>query len=388
MATQGTTVRGEILGSSNGGEQQSFLVSRAPVLAGQEVEVREPQPPSASEMAVIAAEEGHDAVAIAPETGGGQDEIWVRWHEVPDFYASGPRDRHYVLDHVEGTLSFGDGRSGMIPPRGAANIRAARYSTGVGAAGNQPAATIVQLKTTVPYVDGVTNPAPAAGGVDAEAIPTLMERAPRLLRHGQRAVAAEDYEDLARLASPEVARAKCLPLFNPRLGIDGAVRPPHLGSVTVMVVPHSAEPKPLPSPVLLDRVQSFLRQRCPVTADVSVVGAFYVAVDVRADISLTSINRASDVQLAVSNALDGFLHPLTGGLDGTGWEFGRLPHRSDLYSLLQGIPGVDHVGALDFTIPALNYDPATVRDPDIVKMLLSLILVCAGTHRIRLGMEA
>ncbi len=41
-----------------------------------------------------------------------------------------------------------------------------------------------------------------------------------------------------------------------------------------------------------------------------------------------------------------FLHPLTGGDEGKGWEFGRIPHESDLYGLIESIPGVDYVDSL------------------------------------------
>ena len=51
---------------------------------------------------------------------------------------------------------------------------------------------------------------PARGGVDAETLASLRQRGPRAIRHHDRAVTIEDYEDLAMLASPEVARAKCV----------------------------------------------------------------------------------------------------------------------------------------------------------------------------------
>ena len=42
------------------------------------------------------------AVTTVADASGRLREIWVRWHEVTDFYASGPRDRHYVLDRFTG----------------------------------------------------------------------------------------------------------------------------------------------------------------------------------------------------------------------------------------------------------------------------------------------
>ncbi len=59
--------------------------------------MREPQRPApAEEQALIAELEGADAVTVTLDAAGQPDEIWVRWHAVPDFYQSGPRDRHYT----------------------------------------------------------------------------------------------------------------------------------------------------------------------------------------------------------------------------------------------------------------------------------------------------
>ena len=35
-----------------------------------------------------------------------------------------------------------------------------------------------------------------------------------------------------------------------------------------------------------------------------------------------------------------------GGVDGTGWEFGRAVFRSELYQRIEGLPGVDHTRRL------------------------------------------
>src|SRR6202035_861957 len=127
------------------------------------------------------------------------------WEEVNNFYGSRRHDRHYLLDHLTGIVTFGDGLKGSIPPI-SAKIRLAQYQTGGGVTGNKPVNSISQLKTTVPYIEKVTNLAPAAGGADTEEIADLLERAPTGTRHRGRAVTVEDYEDLARLASAAVAK--------------------------------------------------------------------------------------------------------------------------------------------------------------------------------------
>ncbi|MCB9101767.1 MAG: putative baseplate assembly protein [Anaerolineales bacterium] len=345
MAAQIVTLQEEILGSSDGSESKDFRTSRAPVLKDQQLEVRE-------------------------------SEVWVPWQEVSDFYGSGPQDRHYVIDHLTGAILFGDGRSGLIPPLGRGNIRMARYRTGGGTAGNKPAKTIVQLKTTVPYVDKVTNQIAASGGAEPETPSTLLERAPRTIRHRERAVTWEDYEDLARLASPAVARAKCVPLGNltkapldPKPAVDG--------TVSVIIVPSSDQPKPLPSQELLNRVRQYLQDHGPATAAVSVVGPLYLQIKVVAEIVPVSLEQVRTVERAIDEKLTHFLHPLTGGLDGNGWDFGRRPYRSDFYALLEAVPGVDYVRHLELKD---DEDVAGVKET-------GRFLVYSGEHNVEIVFE-
>jgi hypothetical protein len=346
MATQTVTIKDEALGSSDGSANQIFHTTRTPVLAGQQLSVREQEMPSVDELSIIEYDEGMDAVSVSSSTNDGQKQVWVRWHEVPDFYGSGPRDRHYVLDHLTGTVFFGNGSEGLIPPIGAGNLRLVQYRTGQGVSGNRPSGTITQLKTTVPYIEKVTNVEAATGGAEAETMESLLERAPRTIRHRNRAVTPEDYEDLGRLASPEVARTKCVPLYDLANDPDATAR--LLGTVSLMVVPRSIEAKPLPSLELISQVRDYIEARQIPTAKLIVVGPEYIRVDVQVEVGLSSIEGASGVSAAISDALSRYLHPLTGGLNGRGWDFGRKPHTSDLYVVLEAVPGVDYVKALHF----------------------------------------
>lgn len=343
VATQAVTVLDELLGSSDASASQRFRTVRAPILRdSQQLEVRE-------------------------------NDVPVAWTEVPDLYASGPQDSHYVLDHLTGEVLFGDGAQGRIPPRGAGNVRMVRYQTGGGSAGNVGAGAVVQMKTTVPYVEKVSNVEAAEGGADAEAIDDVIERAPRTLRHGGRAVAAQDYEDLARLASPEVARAKSVPvrrLTNDPLGAMGA-----FGVVSVIIVPDSTDTKPLPSGELLAHVEQFLRARQPATAEVVAVGPLYVRIDVVADVVLSTLEGTSRIEETIRARLAAFLHPLTGGRDGTGWDFGRQPHLSDLHAVIGEVPAVDHVRELSVNqVEELTGAISTGR-----------FLVYSGQHQITLS---
>jgi len=189
-AEHAVVVGPERLGRSDGSPSQTFTLSSTPVLARRESE----------EIRVVTSEHS--------ET----------WAEVPDFTVSGPSDRHYTIDDASGTVSFGptvrypDGtvrQHGAIPPDGA-EIVIDRYRQGGGAAGNVGAGTLTLLRTTIAYVDRVTNLLPATGGVDAETPSNAKLRGPLSLRTGQRAVTSSDFERLTLESSSEVARVKCL----------------------------------------------------------------------------------------------------------------------------------------------------------------------------------
>lgn len=367
MATQAVTVEDEVLGSSNQTANQLFHTIRAPVLAEPQLYVREPELPPANERAMIATLTG---------TTNGPKEVWVRWDQTPDFYGSGPRDRHYVLDNLTGEVRFGDGQNGLIPPAGNGNIRMSVYRTGGGTIGNKPAGSITQLKTTLPYVRKVVNHLPATGGSEAESTDSLRKRAPRALRHGDRAVTLKDYEDLALLASTEVARAKCLPLTN--LITDDTASKTKLirnGTVSLIIVPRSTEAKSAPSIELIGRVQEFIARRQNPLADLIVTGPKYLGINVEVDVAPVSFDGAGEIKLDIARTISSYLHPLTGGMDGNGWDFGRYPHESNLYALIEALPGVDHVKSLKLT-------PA--KDSAEEKKAGAYFLVYSGTHTINL----
>jgi hypothetical protein len=341
LAVQGLLVTKDILGSSTGKPRQKFRTTQPMVLPGQKLEVREPTMPPKEERASILREEGHDAIRPERDAATGKRQFWVTWHEVANFYGSDARDRHYILDHVTGEVMFGDGESGMLPPVLDANVRLIRYRSGGGTRGNLPPRSINQLVTAVPYVQKATNWISSSGGTDPETNDSLLERGPRMVRHRGRAVTVEDYEDLARLASREVARAKCVPLYDLKADPDARRRKP--GRISLILVPNSSDPKPAPSTDLFDRVLSFLDTTRSPMNELVLVGPEYVRVDVSAEILVSRPDVASQVQLDIAQALERYLHPVKGGSRGTGWDYGRFPQRFDLCVLMEQIPGVNHV---------------------------------------------
>lgn len=395
-ATQTITLENEVLGSSNSDLNQIFSTTHAPILLDPQLEVQENRMPSEAEQRLLRQQIGDGAIAPILDDLGRVESVWIRWQQMPDFYSSGPNDRHYVVDHRAGTIQFGDGQAGMIPPRGRNNIRLMRYRTGGGSRGNRPAQAIVELKTTIPYIDGVINWEAARGGNDQESLERVKERAPQQIRHRDRAVTAQDFEDLTYEASIEVARVKVItpemmaPDFNPLLeelwiepqgtsadhpavaGNEIRVMQHDIraGRVQVIIVPHGTENQPTPTLALLNRVEAFLRSRFVPTMKLRVTGPKWQAIQVITELVPLSVANADEIRITAEHRIQQFLHPLTGGSQNLGWSFGRMPHQSDLYAILEAIPGVSYVRALDIQPTAVAIDQQT--------------LICSGRHSVTL----
>jgi hypothetical protein len=364
-AEQVRTYEQEVVGSSNGEPNQVAFFRQTPVLPGELLEVRELSGPRAAVELPILLDEllarglGRDAVrTVSDPRTGSITEVWVRWEWRPNLFFSGPDDRHYVVERSRGRVIFGDGVHGRIPAVGADNIRTPRYRSGGGVVGNVPAGALSQLLSGVPAA-GVSNPRAAEGGADGESVEAVATRAPLFTLHRSQALSLEDYEGLAREASPAVAVARALPLTHP----SGRPAP---GWVKVIVQPHSQDPRPQPSFGLRRQVESYLLARIPAAmgGQISVVGPDYLPIGVEAHVVPADPQQAGPVHDAVAEALAGFLHPATGGPEATGWPFGRDVHLSDVAAVVEAVPGVDYVRTLNLLLDNTPQGEVVAVPPD------------------------
>jgi predicted phage baseplate assembly protein len=319
-ATHAEAVRDEALGLSEGVPGQVFTLARSPVVAG-----------------------GPFTVEVA--AGGG----WETWTEVESFAGCGPDDRAVRVDRTIGEVKFPpairepDGslrRCGAVPPKGAP-LRVPLYRAGGGPAGNVAARTLSVLRTTVPFVDRAENRRPALGGVAGETVDEAKVRGPVVLRTLDRAVTAEDYEELARRAAPELARVRCVPAG------DGA----QAGGVRVLVVPQAVPDEGgrlrladlVPSEDSLRRVTEYLDARRTVGTRLVVEPPYYQGVTVIARLVPRPHRPPAALTGAAVRALHAYFDPLTGGPDGGGWPFGRPVQAGEAYAVLQQLADTELV---------------------------------------------
>jgi len=154
-------------------------------------------------------------------------------------------------------------------------------------------------------------------------------------------VTAEDYQQLAREAAPEAARVKAVP----------ATTPEEAGGVRVLLVPAVADnelgrlsfEQLVPSPEMLSTVATHLDTRRTIGARVIVEPPAYQGVTVVAMLRARPWADPAKLQKTATDALYAYLHPISGGMDGTGWSFGRPVHMGEVYALLQRLPGTELV---------------------------------------------
>lgn len=316
-AEHAETITDVPLGESAGVPGQRFALEQAPVLTdGEPIVVQ------------VAADEG-----------------WQDWTVVEHFGHSGPADRHVTLDATNGEFAFPpavrepDGtlrRYGAIPAKGA-HIRVPKLRTGGGRDGNVARGAISVLRSSVPYISEVQNREAAAGGVDGETVSEAMVRTPHQLRIQERAVTAEDHEQIARQAAPAAARVRCLPA--------GSDYEP--GAARVLVVPDAVADSGdrlrfeqlIPTEQMLAKIAARLNERRLLGARLVVEPPYYQGITVVARLT-TADPEVNRINTAALEALYRYLNPLRGGVDGTGWPFGRHVQAGEIFAVLQRVEGV------------------------------------------------
>jgi hypothetical protein len=164
------------------------------------------------------------------------------------------------------------------------------------------------------------------------------------LRKRYRAISADDFERLVLEdwnetstagAVGKVSRVKCISDRN-----LARIEELEAGHISLVILPASSELQP--SPALKTALWQWLDDRRLLGTRHHVVGADYVPVTISAKLRLEPGVPASLGRQRAIAAIHGLFHPLTGG-NGQGWAFGRSVYRSEVFELLDRVPGVDYV---------------------------------------------
>jgi predicted phage baseplate assembly protein len=395
-----TVAEPELLGLSDGRPFQSFELLHQPVY--KQVGKRDPY--------------GHVRVQTRKPLVGGGFDTWTDWQRVEDF----PRGAgaYFRLQPVTGTIIFGnhdaatspDGH-GTIPVSGS-EIRVLTYRYVAGdARGNVPRGAITVIRKTLAGLNSVRNLVPATGGSDEETIEETRRRGPLVLRNRDRAVTVEDYEYLAREATTDVCKVRCLPerLFTSydKLPPGAAVGDPWTygglyrgqGHVNVIIIPNAplSNGTPVPDGELIDEVSDYLDVRRMLTTALHVTSPRYLPINVTAEVRvwrqaidtglIKDINQVKDDLTA---KLRQFLHPIVGGPDGTGWEVGKDIVLSSLLEFIQVDAAIGFISSLSLAAGGALYEPATrpsVVSSSVWVQLADYEIICSGQHTVNVRQQ-
>lgn len=339
-ASDYTSHYNQVIGTSNENANQQFQITPYLVYPGQQIEVKEATYPNPEQTRIIELESGPDAIrTINTPTG---KEIWIRWAAVSNLTLSGPKSRHYTIDHETGTITFGNGVQGMVPPGLKNNIMAAFYRRGNSTTDLANIGELSKLVNQLDDVKGVTNNEAAIGKKQRESQQQFLQRIPESLKTRDRATALQDFQFLTVQASNLVAQAK---------SYQDTQDP---NTIHVIIVPNSDYGSRYPGSELSDSVSQYLLERALPTLNQSIhiVAPNYVAINVSANIVITSGYTQTAVRSALNSRLTRFFDPVLGQSKGQGWPFGAVIFSSQVSAEIQNEPGVERIVALQVTAPA------------------------------------
>lgn len=286
-----------------------------------------------SGLAVAQAEElarAHPGQVRLEREDGVLTRCWVEWPRLDRLETAGPGDRGYVLDPYAGTVTFGDGVHGRVPPQGERSIRVTAAAGG-GLRGNRPAGALTRLVGALPRISGVTNLTPMSGGTDRMSPSQLERLGNKRLRHRNRALGVSDFEEMVAEAFPQALHVKC---FAGR-GPSGTDAP---GQVTLVVECREPEGGQAAAD-LCDRVYRYLEPRCSCTLTAAgglhVIPSTVVTVNTRITVEMADLDRAAVTQQELVRRLEELINR-----DWRRWDIGDQVRVDQVWQAVRDTPNV------------------------------------------------
>jgi hypothetical protein len=261
------------------------------------------------------------------------------WKREKHFDESGPEDRHFVLDELNGVVHFGNGVNGRcVALNSTIDVQ---YSVSDGARGNQPA----NLRWTVEGIAGSfgSNVVAIEGGADARGLGDLRRLARQRISTARPIVTSTDLEAAAMTFTDlGVTRARELA---PPAGC--AIR----GARTLLVVgpqQDGVQAGPTESDEFLAEIHARIAPRLALGQTLAVIPPRYVTVRMTASVVAAPRVDPGELRDRIVKALRTRL-AIASNESSTGWPFGRDLTAAAIAGWLRKVEGVATVGEITLT---------------------------------------
>lgn len=327
------TLTRELLGSSDGSPNLTVRLARPPVLRNT-LELRVMEPLGEEEREALLKKDVNSVLSAVDGLPGD----WVLWKKVIDPDDEPATERVYALDEAGGEIRFGNGLHGAIPPIGRDSIVAFSYCRteadpkgGDSVPGNAiTARTALNLVSPVETVESVIAADQAAGGAPPESDERTLRFGFARLRHRNRAVTAEDIEDLALQSSPDIVQALAVL---------------RRGYVRLVVVMRGKNPRPNAAQVR--ELRRLLLASAPVSLSapkaLRIEGPNIRRLRIELQLRVETLAEAGELAEFVKERLAGFFDTATGGIDKDGWPLGVNPSKEDITFALIDAPHLESI---------------------------------------------
>jgi hypothetical protein len=361
-ASAAETMTRELLGSSDGAPNLTVTLARPPLLHDT-LELRVLEPLGEEERAAL--RQGDPARVLDDVDGLPGD--WVRWRAVIDPADEAADERVYAIDEATGTVRFGDGLHGMIPPIGTDSIVAFSYRRTEppkpGSEASAPANLIgprtpLNLVSPIESVESVIAADQAAGGAPPESDDRVLRFGFARQRHRGRVVTGEDLEDLALESSPDIVQAR-------RIGREGSVR--------LVIVMRGDDP--LPTAAQVRELRRLLLDASPTALgaphSLEITGPAVRRLRVKLRLHVAALDDAGRVSNEVEKRLSSLFDTARGGTDHDGWPIGADVTPDDIALALVDTPRLESIEDLALVEVRDDADrpwPGNVKSGELVML--------------------
>ena len=303
FVSQGETVHSEIVGTSSGTANQKFYLKQSPVIK--------------------------DSIVLEVTESNGVSEQWTR---VNNFLNSSSTDNHFMLDidgSNRGVITFGNGKSGRIPPKYLDGI-VATYRVGGGEMGNVSPHSIKEMDQKLAGIVRTFNPNSAYElGIDTESAESIRLKAPSQFRATWGAVTLTDFADIIK-KDDNIA------------DVVSYLGDSHELDVKVYILPKDYEELSEGSlREIKEKVMSIYRERRALGVDVYIQFAKVKKVDLTLDISIYDNYAKKSIKELVENLISS-----TYSVGGK--KFEEQLHISEIIREIMDVQGVKSVSGIIF----------------------------------------